>query len=202
MTKPAPTSLAKKVVVIQGHPDPRGRHFGHALADAYAEAASAAGHEVRRVEVAKMDFPILRNPEEWNDQSAPPALREAQAAIAWADHLVLFFPLWLGTMPALLKAFLEQVLRPGFALIYSGHRFPQKGLENKSARVVVTMGMPAFWYRWFFRAHGVKGLERSILAFCGISPIKESFVGLVESKDGSGRARWLARLATLGREAR
>ncbi len=54
-------------------------------------------------------------------------------------------------MPALLKAFLEQVFRPGFALICNGHRFPQKGLVGKSARVV-TMGMPVFWYRWFFRA--------------------------------------------------
>ena len=192
--------MHRKITIIQGHPDGTRRHFGHALADAYAAGAAAAGHEVRRIEVAQIDFPVLRSLVDWSD--GPPApLREAQAAIAWADHLVLIFPLWLGTMPALLKAFLEQVLRPGFALIYEGYRFPQKGLANKSARVIVTMGMPAFWYRWFFRAHGVRGLERSILGFCGIKPIRESLIGLVESRDDSARTQWLARLEQQGRKA-
>lgn len=192
--------MKKKIVIIQGHPDAAGGHYCHALADAYAAGAAATGHRVRRVEVARLDFPLLRAQADWQDQVAPPTLREAQAAIGWADHVVLVFPLWLGTMPALLKAFLEQVLRPGFALIYRGHRFPQKGLAGKSAHVIVTMGMPAFWYRWFFRAHGVRGLERSILNFCGIKPVKETLIGLVEAGDGRARGRWLARMEDCGRK--
>jgi putative NADPH-quinone reductase len=196
----SPTAaVAKRILIIQGHPDPRGAHFCHALADAYARAARAAGHLVQIIDIAQIEIPVLRSPGEW-DSSRPPAdLRAAQAAIRRAEHLVFFFPLWLGTMPALLKAFLEQVFRPGFALIYEGHRFPQKGLAGKSARVVVTMGMPAFWYRWFFRAHGVRGLERSILGFCGVKPVRETLIGLVEAKDGRARERWLARLAAHGR---
>jgi putative NADPH-quinone reductase len=193
--------MPRKITIIQGHPDRASRHFGHALAEAYARGATESGHEVRCLEVAQLEFPLLRSAEEWNDGPPPPALREAQAAIAWADHILIIFPLWLGTMPALLKGFLEQVLRPGFALIYQGHRFPQKGLTGKSARVVVTMGMPAFWYRWFFRSHGVKGLERNILSFCGISPVRETFIGLVEGADNRARARWLTRLTALGRDA-
>lgn len=193
--------MKRKIVVIQGHPDPAGGHYGHALADAYARGAAATGHRVRRVEVAQLDFPMLRRATDWQSAVAPPALREAQAAIAWADHVVIFFPLWLGTMPALLKAFLEQVLRPGFALIYQGHRFPQKGLSGKSAHVIVTMGMPAFWYRWFFRAHGVRGLERNVLNFCGLKPIHETLIGLVEAKDGRARERWLERMEKAGRDA-
>jgi putative NADPH-quinone reductase len=157
------------------------------------------GHEVKRIEVAQLNFSLLRNQAGWNSGPPPVALLEAQTAIAWADHLVIVFPLWLGTMPALLKGFLEQVLRPGFALIYEGHRFPQKGLAGKSAQIVVTMGMPAFWYRWFFRAHGVRGLERSILGFCGIKPVRETFIGLVEAKDGAAREKWLLKLELLGR---
>jgi len=191
----------KKITIIQGHPDCEGLHFGHALADAYACGALAAGHAVRRIEVARLDCPLLQSQRAWMEDPLPPGLQEAQAAIGWADHVVLVFPLWLGTMPALLKAFLEQVLRPGFALRYAGHRFPQKGLEGKSARVVVTMGMPAFWYRWFFRAHGVRGLERNILKFCGLQPVRESLVGTVEARDGAARRRWLRRLETLGRAA-
>jgi len=187
-----------KIAVIQGHPDPKARHFGHALADAYVRGAEAKGHEVRRIEVAQLDFPVLRNPIEWASSAPPLELKTAQDIIRWSDHIVVVFPLWLGTMPALLKAFLEQILRPGFALIYEGHRFPQKGLAGKSARVVVTMGMPAFWYRWFFRAHGVRGLERSIFGFCGIKPVRETFIGLVESKDGRMRAKWLEKLNLMG----
>ena len=128
-------------------------------------------------------------------------MQEAQDAIRWADHIVLVFPLWLGTVPALLKGFLEQVFRPGFAFITDGGRFPRKGLAGKSARVVVTMGMPAFWYRTFFRAHGVRGIEQGILGFCGIKPVRESFFGLVETKDAKARDKWLQKLSQLGRAA-
>jgi putative NADPH-quinone reductase len=187
--------MKRRIVILQGHPDPTGRHFGHALADAYAEAAAAEGHDVRRVEIARLDFPLLRTRAEW-DGKLPPGLREAQTVIGWATHLVLFFPLWLGTMPALVKAFLEQILRPGFATGISGER-PAKKLKGKSARIVVTMGMPALFYRCFFFSHGVRGLARSILKFCGIRPVKETFIGLVERGDDR-RRRALDKMRALG----
>ena len=193
--------MHQKITLIQGHPDPKGRHFGHALADSYVRGALAEGHEIKVIEIAQIDFPLLRSQAEWNDGTTPPSLREAQAAIAWADHLVVIFPLWLGTMPAVLKGFLEQVLRPGFALEHkSGDRFPEKRLQGKSARVVAPMGMPAIWYRWFFRAHCVRGLERNILGFCGISPVRETLIGLVEAKSPAARQKWLDRLEALGRK--
>lgn len=191
--------MKKKIVLLQGHPDPKGGHFCHALADAYASGALEAGHELRRIEVAQLDFPLLRSQAQWLQGEVPPALREAQAAIRWADHLVIVFPLWLGTVPALLKGFLEQVFRPGFAFVAGASRFPRKGLAGKSARVVVTMGMPSFWYRWFFRAHGVRGLEQGILGFCGIKPVDETLIGLVEAKDARKRSKWLDQLDQLGR---
>ena len=115
--------------------------------------------------LAQLDFPLLRSEEAWKDGALPAALAQAQTDIAWAQHIVLFFPLWLGDMPALLKGFLEQVARPGFAFQAQGDDlFARKGLSGRSARVVVTMGMPALLYRWYFRAHSVKNLERNILA--------------------------------------
>jgi len=147
--------MLRRITIIQGHPDPSDQRFGHALAETYAQGAKEAGHEVRLIKVAKIDFPLLRSQEDWKSGTLPGSLQEAQDAIGWAEHLVFFFPLWLGTMPALLKAFLEQVARPGFA-IGGGERgkMPIKLLSGKSARIVVTMGMPAFLYRWYFFAHG------------------------------------------------
>jgi putative NADPH-quinone reductase len=191
----------KKIVLVQGHPDASSRHFGHALADAYARGAACAGHDVLRIEIARLDFPLLRSQADWNSGPLPAALKASQDALAWADHIVLIFPLWLGTMPAVVKAYLEQVLRPGFAVVYENQRLPRKGLRGKSARVVATMGMPAFWYRLFFRAHGVRGLEQSILGFCGVKPIRETLIGLMENKDDKRLKKWLDRLELLGRKA-
>lgn len=196
----------RRILVIQGHPDPAGRHFGHALADAYAEGAAAAGHEVRRTEVALLDFPLLRSQADWTHGTLPPGLQQAQADIAWAQHLVLCFPLWLGDMPALLKAYLEQVARPDFAFskdqaATAAEPYGRKGLTGRSARVVVTMGMPAVVYRHYFRAHSVKSLERNILGFVGIAPVHETLIGMVENPDPKERGRWLAKLRALGAAA-
>jgi putative NADPH-quinone reductase len=190
--------MPKRITVIQGHPDPRGDRYGHALAAAYAEGAKAGRHELRLIDIATIDFPVLRTQDEWNNDPLPPTLKSAQDAIGWADHLVILFPLWLGTMPALLKAFLVQTLRPGFAIDAQENGRWKKRLAGKSARIVVTMGMPALIYRWYFGAHGLKGLERNILKFCGISPIRESLIGMVASKNPSGRTKWLARMRGFG----
>ena len=189
-----------RITLIQGHPDPAGGHFGHALAAAYAEAAADAQHEVKTIELARLEFPLLRSAAEWKDGAPAPCIREAQEKIAWAEHLVIFFPLWLGDMPALLKGFLEQTLRPGFAIGTAGAgRMPRKLLKGRSARIVVTMGMPAFFYRAYYRAHSVKSLKRNMLEFCGFSPVRVSLVGMVEGSSRNAHELWLAKMGTFGR---
>ncbi|MGZ5093085.1 MAG: NAD(P)H-dependent oxidoreductase [Burkholderiales bacterium] len=188
--------------MIQGHPDARGNHFAHALAGAYAEAAREAGHEIEVIDVARLDYPVLRTREDWEGGSVPESLRQAQSLIQWAEHIVIFFPLWMGTMPALLKAFFEQVFRPGFAIEKSeGPGIWKELLIRRSARLVVTMGMPAFIYRWYFGAHGVRGLERSVLRFCGIAPIAKTLIGLVDGSPAR-RQKWLRKLRQLGHTGR
>jgi putative NADPH-quinone reductase len=176
-----------RLLIIQGHPDPAGGHLCHALADAYARGARQAGHAVTRVDVAALDFPWLRTKEAFDTGPLPDVLRPAQEAIGHADHLCIVYPLWHGTFPAVLKAFLEQVFRPGFAYVLGGRSWRRR-LRGKSARIVVTMGMPVLVYRWYFGAHGLKGLERSILGFCGIGPIRESLFGSIEAASATKRA--------------
>ena len=193
---------ARRILLIQGHPDPVSHHLNRTLLQAYAEGAEAVGHAVRHIEVGTLDFPVLRSAQAWNTDPVPPALKPAQEDITWAQHVVIFFPLWLGDMPALLKAFLEQVARPGFAVEPEGAKpFGRKPLSGRSARVVVTMGMPALAYRWFYRAHSVKSLERNILGFVGFAPVNETLIGSVDGLGADGVARWQAKLHQLGRDA-
>ncbi|MCX5497644.1 NAD(P)H-dependent oxidoreductase [Kaistia dalseonensis] len=193
--------MASRIVIIQGHPDPGERHLCHALADAYAEAAAAAGHEVVRVELAALDFPLMRSEAEFLHGALPATLEAASDAIHGAQHIVFIFPLWLGTMPALLKGFLEHVMRPGLAFAHQEKGLPKKLLAGRSARVIVTMGMPGFFYRWFYRAHGVRGMERNILNFVGIKPVRETFLGNAEGVSAAARAGWIENMRALGRRA-
>lgn len=190
--------MPRRVTIIQGHPDPAGNHLCHAFADAYAESAAAAGHEITRIEVTRLGFPTLRTQEDFEHGHLPDSLVEARDAILWAQHLVMVFPLWHGTMPALLKAFLEQVMRPGVALEYRKHGFPRGLLAGRSARIIVTMGMPALIYRCYFRAHGVRGLERSVLRFSGMAPVRETLFGIVDAVSTPKRQAWLDRIRRYG----
>lgn len=189
-----------RIALFQGHPDRSEPHLCHGLAEAYMEGAAEAGHELRLFELAAIDFPLLRSQMEFEHGSVPPSLREAQEAILWAEHVVFIFPLWLGTMPALVKGFLEQVFRPGFSFDYGGGGATRSRLSGRSARLVVTMGMPAMLYRWYFRAHGLRGMERNIFRFVGIKPVHETLFGLVDSVSDATREGWLRKMRSLGRK--
>ena len=193
--------MGRRIVIIQGHPDPAGGHFDHAVAQAYRAAAIESGHEVETIEVATLDFALLRSFAEWTEQAPVADIARCQQLIRAADHLVIVFPLWLGTMPAVLKGFLEQVARPGFAFEYGDGSRWARLLKGRSARVVVTMGMPAFLYRGFYGAHSVKALKRNILNFIGIAPVATTIFGLVE-RDAGRRERFLRRIAKWGRAGR
>jgi putative NADPH-quinone reductase len=194
-------AMARRILIIQGHPDPAGGHFCHALAEAYAAGAAAAGHAVERIAVAALDFPLLRTKADYDGGTPPPDIQRAQAAIQAAEHLVILYPMWGGDMPALLKGFLEQVLRPSFAFDTGKRGIPGGRLRGRSARIVVTLGMPALAYQLYFCAHGLKNLKRNILGLCGIAPIHASLIGGIETLGERRRAAWLARLEALGQAA-
>ena len=188
--------MTKHILVLLGHPDCRPERFGSALASAYIEAARAAGHEVRRIDLADLDTPFLGG--QWEFESPPPPpIQAVQQDILWAQHIVVLFPLWLGATPAKLKALLEQVFRAGFGMAESP-RGPVPQLKGRSARLVVTMGMPAIAFWLMFGAHGLLALEKGILGLAGMSPIRKSVIGGVEAIGGPGRLKWLARMRRLG----
>ena len=190
--------MTKRIVIIDGHPDPDPIRFCHVISRTYEEVAFAEGHIVRRFELANIDLPILRTRVDWETGEPPAPVRECQEAITEAQHLVLVYPLWLGDVPALLKAFLEQLFRPGFAIQQGAQTLSPGLLKGKSARIILTMGMPAFVYRFFFFAHTLSSLRRNILRFVGFGPKRESIIGSVEAS-ADERAKWLERIRAYAR---
>jgi len=195
-----PAHRSKRIVIIDGHPDRQSRHLVHALARAYSVGADEGGHQVRWIKLAEMEFPILASQHEWEEDPVPATLQSAQDAIRWADHLVILYPLWLGDMPARLKAFLEQVLRPGFAFDRREGKAWTKALGGRSARIIVTMGMPALVYRLYFLALGARLLKRNILHFVGIQPVRVMLIGGVE-KNRNRNAAQLRKVVRYGQRA-
>ncbi|WP_296817395.1 NAD(P)H-dependent oxidoreductase [Brevundimonas sp.] len=193
----------KKILVINGHPDRAPERLAWALSEAYAAGARQAGHEVRRLDVGALQFPLLRSAAEFNEGAPPPAIADVQRDIKWADHLVIVFPLWLGGLPALTKGFFEQVFRPQFTMRWRKNQMPQGLLEGLTVRLVVTMGMPAFAFRLFFGASGVRSFEKSVLGLAGIRRTGTTMFGGVGSESDRTTAQpWLAHVTALGRAGR
>lgn len=190
------------VLIINGHPDPAIERFCAALGRAYERGAVAAGHEVRRLNLGALDFPLIRSADEFNTDGPPPVIRAAQEDIRWAEHLVIVFPLWLGGLPALTKAFFEQAFRPQFAMRWNQGEFPKGLLEGTTVRLIVTMGMPAAVYQLMFGALGVRSFERSVLRLTGLIRTGTTMIGGVGGMSEPTAKRWLARIETLGGKAR
>jgi len=192
---------ARKVLVINGHPDPSPDRLCSALARAYAEGAMEAGLQVRRLSIGEMTFPLVRTATEFAAPARDQTILDAQQDFTWADHVVLVHPLWLGSEPAMLKAFLEQVLRYGFALPAEGMRL--RGLlKGRSIRLVVTMGMPAMAYRLAFGGPGLKALMPMAFFISGFWPIRIRLIGGVGSASAAKRAGWLGQMRRFGRRGR
>jgi putative NADPH-quinone reductase len=194
--------VPKRLLIIDGHPDPSAERFVHALAEAYVTGARAAGHEVRILRLAEAHFELLRSNQDFLHGAPAGSILQAQADLTWCEHVTIFYPLWLGAMPALLKGFLEQTFRPGFAFgAAQPRRLPKKLLKGRSARIVVTMGMPAFFYKWFYRAHSLKSLERNILKFVGFDPVRATVVGSVDAS-ATARLQHIAKMHVMGKSGR
>jgi putative NADPH-quinone reductase len=192
--------MSKRILIINGHPDPSPKRYCAALAQAYAEGAAASGHEVRRLNVGELNFPIIRSRGEFEDSDPPPVIAKAQEAILWAEHIVLIHPLWLGAAPAFLKGFFEQTFRYGFAVPQPGEGIPHGKLSGRSARLIVTMGMPGALYASLFGGFGVRAMKRGILGLAGIKPIEHTYIGNVETSIDA-RRDWLEKVAKLGAAA-
>ena len=190
--------MTKPICIIDGHPDGSSDRLIHALCDAYQEGALEEGHTVERINVCDLDYGFLNTPAEFR-QLPPEDVKREREKIAKADHIVIAFPLWMGGMPAKLKAFFEHAARGDYFLKVDGDsKWPERMMSGKSARVIVTMGMPSLVYRFGMDSGSLKALERGILGISGFKPVKHSVFGGAGAPGEKDHKKWLEEVYKLG----
>jgi putative NADPH-quinone reductase len=189
--------MSPKILIVLAHP--QAKSYCSALAQSYAEGAQAAGAEVRQINLAEIAFNPIGSGSHDKPLALEPALQQAQDDIRWAGHLVFVYPILWGTIPALLKGFIERVFAPGFAVNFrkDSPRW-DKLLAGKSARLIVTLNTPPWLYRLLFRRAGHITMKRSILEFCGIRPVRITDIGPMQGSTAETRDRWLRQARELG----
>jgi NAD(P)H dehydrogenase (quinone) len=188
------------IMIVVGHP--QRATFCEALGRAYAKGASDAGHTAKLFLLSEMNFDAILHDGYRKQQPLEPDLRAAYEALASSDHLVLIFPLWCGDMPAILKGFIERILQPDLIARDSTESAMNWHIfTNKSARIIMTMGMPISIYRWWYRGHALKLLTRNILRFIGFKPVRHTLYGMIATSKAAERERWLREVEALGNAA-
>lgn len=179
-----------RVLVVCGHP--RKDSFCHALAGAYTEGARRVGAEVRQLQVRDLDFDMhVRHPSP-NQQPCEADIARARELITWAQHIVFVYPTWWGTLPALLKGFLDRVLTPGFAFDETDDPAVwERLLEGRTAHLLVTMDTPPWVYRLIYGQPGHNAMRKATLGFCGIEPVFTTTFGPVKPAAEWERKAWL-----------
>lgn len=187
----------KKVLVINGHPDPAS--YNYALADAYTRGLATSGATISRINIAELQFnPNLQFGYRQRTELEPDLLA-ALEKIKEADHLVWVFPIWWYGYPAMMKGFIDRTFLPGITFQpVEGKPFPKKLLKGKTARIIVTADTPR-WYDWLFmKSPTLNQFKKGTLEFCGISPVKVTYIAVVKDSSPKFRQQWIATVERLG----
>lgn len=187
----------KNILIINGHPDKES--FCSALAESYKSGALNANSNVKLVHLIDLKFDPILTYGYRKISKLEPDLIQIQQDILWADHLVFVYPNWWATFPALLKGFIDRVFVPGFAFKYRENSpFWDKLLKGKTARLIVTMDTP-WWYYWLINKRpGHNAMKIGVLEFCGIKPVKIKVFSPVKSSEEAKRKKWLQEIEQLG----
>lgn len=191
----------KKILIILGHPVKD--TFSGQLFENYKQGALSSGAEVKELVLRDLKFELNFSSGYRGSQELEPDLVKAQEFITWAEHLVLIYPNWWSTFPALLKGFIDRTFLPGFAFKYrKGSLLWDKLLTGRSARLIITMDTPPWYYWLVYRRPGHNAMKRGILEFCGIRPVKITTIGSLKISSEQKRQQWLDKVKVLGRKMR
>ena len=189
----------KKILIINGHPDKESYNF--ALAAAYKKGALASGAEVKELVLRELTFNPNLEFGYRKRTELEPDLQMAQEFLKWADHLVWVYPVWWGSVPALLKGFLDRVLLPGFAFKKrEGSLWWDKLFVGKTSRIICTMDQPPWYYRWVNGSPSHTAMKKLTMQFIGVKSVKITAIGPIRLSKDAFREKWLQRIEKLGEE--
>lgn len=189
----------KKIAIINGHPNKDSFNFG--IAKAYREGALASGAEVREITIAEMKFDPVLHFGYQKRMELEPDLLKAWEIILWADHLVWIHPVWWGGLPAMMKGFIDRLFLPGFAYKYRENSvWWDKLLKGKTAHIITTLDQPGWYYWLLYGKPSINQLKKSTLEFCGVKPVKVTYIGIIRNSTEKQRAKWLQEVKKLGKQ--
>ena len=198
----------KKIFLFVGDPngDTEHKSLSTLLADEYLRGAKDTGFEIRYTHLSSLQFDPVLHKGYRAIQALEPDLIKVQQDFEWADHIVVFHPVWWGSMPALLKAVFERMWMPHFAFSYWKEGFFKglgwtKLLTGKSARIVQTSGsMPIILTILF--GNPAQIMKRAIFWFSGIAPVYVTKFGPVERAPVKKVDKWKKKSYELGKKGK
>jgi putative NADPH-quinone reductase len=185
--------MKRRVLIIHGHPV--ADTFSEEVTQTYIKGLPEEKAEYKLIYLRDLDFELDFKEGYRGNQELEKDLKMVQDDISWADHLVFIYPNWWGTFPALVKGFIDRTFLPGFAFKYRENSLLwDKLLEGKSARVIVTMDSPPWYYKWIVGAPGHKAMKKGVLEFCGVKPVRLTTLGSVKKSTEQQRNKWLNKI--------
>ena len=187
----------KKILIINGHPNKESFNFG--IANAYKTGAKKSGAEVKEIIIADLKFnPNLQFGYQKRTELEPDLI-ESWEKIKWADHLVWIHPVWWGGLPAITKGFIDRLFLPGMAFQYKENSvWWDKLLKGKTAHIITTLDQPSWYYRFVYGQPSVNQLKKTTLEFCGVKPVKVSYIGVIKTANEELRGKWLTKVEEFG----
>lgn len=187
----------KNILIINGHPNPSS--FNFAIAASYLKGAIASKATVDTITIAELNFnPSLQFGYQKRTELEPDLLASWEK-IKKADHLVWIHPVWWGGLPAITKGFIDRLFLPGMAFQYRENSvWWDKLLKGKTAHIITTLDQPGWYYRLFYGRPSVNQLKKATLEFCGIKPVKVSYIGVIKTADEVQRKKWLQKVYNWG----
>jgi len=190
----------KKVLIVNGHPDKLS--FNYVLSEAYQLGLEKTVNQTEILNIADLDFNPNLQFGYREITSLEPDLLKAIDQIKQADHIVWFFPMWWYGYPALMKGFVDRTFLPGIFFKYEkGKIFPKKLLKGKTARLVITADTVRWYDRLFMKSPAINQFKKGTLEFCGVSPVKVSYIAPIKTSKPSFREKWLINMEKLGAKA-
>lgn len=190
----------KHIVVISGHSDTNS--LTASLAKSYSDGAAESGADCTLLDLSVMKFdPILKFGYNKRTELEPDLLK-AQEVISKADHIVVVFPVWWGTYPAILKGFIDRTFLPGFAFKYrsKGSVTWDKLLKGKTAHVISMLDAPVHYYDAKYKKAGQTAIVEATLNYCGIKTTKETFYTPIRTTDEETFKAWIAEVREFGKQ--